>query len=538
MISERWRIERQSFRCDGEGDAHARYAIDIGGRHFTYVVRGFRWDGQEKVGRRADGAYRDMYSAIFVGTPDEARIEREIATFDSRNAYTMRTDAAVTGWAPANRSVRFFDYVVDALAEGRQPDPRMIGRGGGYILRNGGYNGSGRNGTASYEGFESDHPFHHPYFADLFALYLVRQVSIDLVDGIAAARNAHAAALAPDIARYIGIGNSSGQGMCVAMQRWPHWVATWMMVRELSVAYAKSMPIAAEPARAERLSKLLARASSYYGSVQLQCEDYVVPNNVVAGNLSTVRSWLIELLRNRRTEGLRWGDFAARVQRAFDAETLEQVNSLLVEVYPEFADAAAEYLPVGSNRERDFVPETRVGDLRRHLGARYQWALRYDLTRAGARHNFWYHSADNGEQRMGQRLVDPHEEFESFIDHIGLVQRLAAALATYDDDARVAEVIADEPELAFAVSRVQYLADVPYAEFRGNLIDREFVPAQLIRFMLAILGLECSNPLSTRYVRGVFFQGMPLAHEVAAGPGEDWLFPLPPVSAEREASVL
>lgn len=537
MITERWRIEREFFRCDAQGEGTARYAIAIGHHRLTYVVRTFGWDGVEKVGRRADGAYRDLYGAIFAGVPDEARIARELATFDTRDAATMRTDAMVTGWAPANRSVRHFDGVVEALTAGRQPDPAMIGDGGGYVMRNGGYNGSGRNGTLSYEGYPADHPFRHPYFADLFGLYLVRQVSVDLVSRIAAARNAHAPALDRHIARYIGVGNSSGQGMCVALQRWPHWVATWVTVRELAIAYAKSRPIAEDPVRLERLDVLLARAGAYLATVRLPCEDYVVPNATIAANLEVVRGWLHEAARDRPVPGACFGDLVARASASFDRETVEQLNALLIEIHPEFADAASEYLPIGAERAREVVPEMRVGDLRALLATRYAWALCHDLTRAGAREHFWYHSADNGEQRRGQRGVDPHEEFESFIDHIGLAQGLNAALHGYHEQAFVADLIADAPELAYAISRVQYLADIPYAEIRGNLNAREFIPAHLIRFLLATLGLECASPLSVQYVRGVFFQGMPLAEEVARGAPQDWQFPVPPTLREPEASV-
>jgi len=71
---------------------------------------------------------------------------------------------------------------------------------------------------------------------------------------------------------------------------------------------------------------------------------------------------------------------------------------------------------------------------------------------------------------------------------------------------------------------VQYLARLPYAEIRDNLVHRDFCPAQLIRFFLAVLGLECPSPLSIRYVRGVFFQGMPLPAELIAGAEADWRF--------------
>lgn len=533
MIQERWTIRRKHFYCDGEGDGHGVYAVRIGAHVLTYVARCYRWNGVEKAGRRSDGANRDMFGAIFLGEPDEARIAQEFAAFDLRDVDAMRTGSDVTGWTPASRSARFFDHVVNALVAGRQPDPAMLGSGTGYLLRNGGYLGSGRQGSLSFEGIPEDHPFRHPFFADLFGLFLVRQVSIDLVNGIAAARNPNAAQLAPDIARYIGVGNSSGQGMCVALQRWPEWVSTWLTVRELALAYAKAQPSGGDPARAERLAQLLGRASAYYESIELQCEDYVVPAAVLAANLAILRSWVNEAVRGQAP----WGELVERAAVTFDMETVEQLNSLLIEIHPEFADAVAPYIPIGVRQNRDLLPEMHVGALRDFLRKGYDWALTYDMRQSRTRQHFWYHSVDNGEQRRGERIIDPHEEFESFIDHLGLVQRLACVLTAYGDETPVAEVVADIPDLAYGIARVQYLAGLPYAEIRDDLTHRDFLPAHLIRFFLGVLGMECTNPLSIRYVRGVFFQGMPLPEDIARGANEDWIFPMQPAVALEEAAA-
>jgi hypothetical protein len=525
MIDQRWRIERQYFHCDAEGEGRGEYLITVGNHRFTYICKPYRWDGVEKIGRRSEGAKRDMSGAVFIGCPDQARIEREFKNLDARDWDLMRTDSMVAGWTPASRSARFFDEVVDSLTAGRQPDPTIIGEASGYLVRNGGYLASGRFGTLSYEGYPAGHPLRHPYFPDLFGLFMVRQASIDLVNGIAAARNPNAATLGPEIERYLGIGNSSGQGMCVALQRWPHWVASWVTVRELALAYAKSMPVGADRKQGERLCALLERASAYYRLTRVLSEEFSVPQLTIAANLAAIRDWVDEAIRPRASVQQVWGDLVARAELSFDRETAEQFSSLLIETYPDFADAAADYLPVGAERTRDLAPEMRVGALRRLLGTNYAWALRTDLTHSKARQHFWYHSVDSGEQRRGERGIDPHEEFESFIDHVGLLQRLSAALAAYDDDASVAEVVADVPDLAFAISRVQYLAGLPYAEIRSGLADRDFVPAHLIRFMLATFGMECTNPMSIRYVRGVFFQGMPLIDEIARGANPDWTFP-------------
>jgi hypothetical protein len=519
MIDERWQIELESSEADATGQGRFVYRIRARGVDFTYIARAYEWDGKEKVGRRSDGANRDMFGALFVGTPDAARIEREFDTFDLKNVDTMRTDAMVLGWTPANRSARIFDHVVDALAAGHQPESGLIGSASAYLLRNGGFQGSGRNGSISFQGIPDGHPLCHPFFADLFGLYMVRQVSIDLVNAIARARNPQAAQLSEEIASYLAVGNSSGQGMCVALQRWPHWVSTWLTVREAALAYAKSMPV--DAASRQRLSELLRRVAAYCETVRVQSEDYVVPTKVIAENLRTILDWL--------DAGVfpLWDDFAQAASK-FDPETQEQLNSALIDLYPEVSDRFADYLSIGAARERGVVAEMSIGELRSILRKNYSWALRYDMLLSRTRTHFWYHSVDNGEQRRGERIIDPHEEYESFVDHIGIVQRLACVSATYADDALVGELMFEHPDLEMAVSRVQYLDGLPYAEIRDNLIHRDFVPAQLIRFFLASLGIECSTPLSIRYVRGVFFQGVPLPVEIAAGTVRDWRYPTEP----------
>lgn len=526
MIEERWRITLVSSEADANGDARLQYRISAKGVDFFYIMRAYEWDGKEKVGRRSDGANRDMFGALFLGVPTPERVAQEFATFDLKNVETMRTDSMVLGWTPANRSARIFDHVVEALASGRQPEPELIGNASGYLLRNGGFQGSGRNGSISYPGIPQNHPLCHPFFPDLFGLYMVRQVSIDLVNAIALARNPNAVQLSESIAAYLGVGNSSGQGMCVALQRWPHWVSTWLTVRETSLGYARSMPV--DASSVQRFTDLLGRVTAYYDSMTVATEEYVVPNKVIATNLRTISHWL-----DSPGQFAIWNDLTVAA-KIFDDETREQLNSLLIDLYPAFADRIAEYLPVGTSEERDVEPEMPVGDLRSLLRTNYRWALDYDMLLGKTRQHFWYHSADNGEQRRGERILDSYEEFESFIDHIGAIQRLANIATTFEDHVPVAELLFHHPELELVVSRVQYLAGLPYAEIRDNLIHKDFIPANLIRYFLASLGMECSAPLSIRYVRGTFFQGMPLPHELASGVCRDWRYP---IASESELEV-
>ena len=536
MISERWRIDLVYFDAEPDGSGRARYIIEAGAWRMTYIVRCFPWSGAEKVGRRSDGLNRDMFSALFFGMPDEERVQQEFdlleakdsphgitdRVFGLRDVDRLRTNSDIVGFIPANRSSTGFDGIVDALVRGVQPELGQIYSNSGYILRNAGFLGSGRNGTRSFEMYPADHPFSHPYFADAFGLYLIRQVSIDLVNATARARNPDAAQLSPAVARHIGVGNSSGQGMCVALQRWPQWVATWMLVRELAIAHACCQPVR-ESGVLGSVSDRMQRVAASCVAIRLQSEEFVVPPARNAANLRTIAGWLPAAA----AEGLEWGDLAKRAAGAFDPETAEQFHSILIDAFPDFARAVAGYYDEGMRQALDSRPESTVREFREQLRTSAGWALKIDRRLSRRWNQFWYHSVEGGEQRRGVRGIDPHEEFESFIDHIGLFQIAWCKLANYPDDMLMAEVIADDPALHFVTARVQTLCDHPYAEIRGNLVDEDTAASDLIRFYLATLGMEFTSPLSKRYVRGVFLQGMPSRQELAEGASPDWTFPDP-----------
>jgi hypothetical protein len=257
----------------------------------------------------------------------------------------------------------------------------------------------------------------------------------------------------------------------------------------------------------------------YHESFVPDSEEFTVPHVKIAENLRTIISWV------RAEEGTeRWGEIAARIAAAFDSETAELFNALLIEIYPDFADDVAQYIPVGMALEKDYSPELSVGEFRSKFLSEYRWELSQNLTHSDTRRHFWYHSIENGEQRRGERVMDPHEHFESFIDHLGCIQRLAAVLAGYADSTPMGLVVLDHPELAFAAARVETMAHRPYREIRGNLGHRDFSPAHLIRFYLAVLGLETTYPLNIRWVPGVVFQGLPVWQKVMSGAPRDWKF--------------
>jgi len=531
MVRERWRIETVARALDARGRGTVVYRLENPGRPLHFVV----FSDELPEARRTDRIIENHYDGeafLCFGEVTEARIQAQRGQF--ADFLTGRADIESLGWTRVNRSTRVFEAVVAALAAGRQPDPELLA-GAGYLVRNNGFWGNGRHGSASFQAFPPGAFLAAPYHADLLTLFLWRHFSHDLVEHMARARNpSGAAVLAPEVKRFIGVGNASGLGLVPFVIRHPLRVDHWVRARETAIARLMAVPARASDPEVARLAALLDRAVAYYASgVQVRAGIFQGSAGQVA-DLERLRAALAEF-RGRGTiagEAAErpWAALAAWAEGHLHREGLELLHSLLIEVYPERIGDLEGDIPQIVDDATDVDPAMRVGDLHALVRRDYDWALAIDLSAPEARRHFWYLSEDNLEPRHGLRSVDPGEEFETFVDVVGEVQALAEALACFDPASPVAAFLFAHPEHRQTVERVQATRHAPYGEVRTNVLAADFEPCHLIRFLLTQYGMEKLDPQSRLWVRGTFLQGAPVAEDLAAGHEPDWLFPLPPAS--------
>lgn len=520
MCLNRWRIQRSHLSIDGDGTGTAVYTVAAEGFGFHFGIFARPATPGPRHGRLRENEF-DFFGTLIDGPIDLDHLAREEAEAASR-VWRGRTTSDTYGWSFANRSERLFDHVVDRLAEGRQPDAALM-RDGGYLVRNAGFYGNGRHATRAWLAIPAGHPLDYPYHVDLFCLYLWRIAGCEIAEAAAGARSDRAVALAPELKRYLGIGNSSGIGTVAALVRWPSSLSGFTFARELVLAHAKARPGPPDAARLQRLLTLVDRARlSYAEQPPREHGDLEQPADVAAA-LGRVGDLVRDLERSGVDVVRPWMALADDAAAIGSREAYEQLNALLIEIHPEAADAVAEFIPVLMRLRRTVAPEMTVEQLEAHLRRRYDWALSLDLDAPGAREHFWYKSEENGENRRGMRAVDPGVEHETFVDVAGAVQALQRAIAEAPDDWTVGRFLLTAPEHALAVSRVQMAARLPYAEVRANLIRAGFRPSDAIRYFLSVLGIERPDPASVQWVRGVFFQGAPLADELRAGAEPDWI---------------
>lgn len=525
MVRERWRIATSRFELDEEGRGTAVYRIETPERLLSFVVFSDNLPEARRTDRIVESHY-DGEAFLCLGEPSEAQIAFQKPQF--ADFLLGRADIRTLGWTRVNRSSRVFERMVEALAEGRQPAPELV-EDAGYLLRNNGFWGSGRHGTAVMAAFDQGEFIGRPYHADLLTLYLWRHFSHDLVEHVARRRSPGAARLATPIKRYLGVGNASGLGLVPFVIRHPQRINAWIAARETALARIKAQP--PEAADPTRLAALLERAIAYYREgVQVRGGIFQSSAALVA-DLERLRP-LLAALREGPPDGPRpWAALCARAEAAVGREALELLHALLIEVMPQVAEPLRERVLAVLDDATDVRPEARVGELLALLRRHYAWALDLDRTDEGARRHFWYLSEDNLEPRLGERGVDAGEAYETYVDVVGDIQALAADLAEAPAGQSLAAFLLAHPGRRAIVERVQAAAALPYAEVRANVLADDFEPCHLIRFLLTQYGMEKLDPQSRLWVRGTFLQGAPLAEDLAAGVEGDWIFPLLPRDA-------
>jgi len=526
LMRERWQVSRRHLQVGSDARGLIVYRIDSPGQTFTFAASCDGLPDVERTGRIMEDTV-DFHGVLYEGEPDLERIRAE-SDEQMQQVWRGRTGNDVLGWSFANRSNRFFEATVRALADGTQPSRKLLSGSGGYLLRNAGFYGNGRHGTRAWKALGPDHPLGFPYHVDLFCLYLWRQFSFDFVEALARTRNPAAARLDPAIRRFLGIGNQSGIGMIAALVRWPHWLSAFCFCREFSLALAITDP---DPStqRLPDLRDRVARTARYYRDNDPDIDPAVEDRREIAAELERFAQHLDTVIAPADRAVARPGATLAAVlqwaRETLTAGTVEQIVALIIDLHPEHVENLMPLLPLAMDRLRDVEPAMSVAGLRDLLEARYDWALAIDQSAPGARRYFWYRSEENGENRRGERAVDPGVAYETFVDVTHAVQGLYQTLRETPGEQSVAEFLVEHPDQTYIVSRVQFLGAMPYGEIQANIVHERFHPADLIRFYLHILGMETTNPATFRWVRGVFMQGAPLPEEIAAGSVQSWGLP-------------
>ena len=513
-----WTFDRPLWRIDANGVGVATYRAK--GPERTYTLVAFAHDLPADL--RSDRVIAEAWDATFTlvdGEPTEADLTRLAAHVPVQEAGRLSSGEFVL--SRANRSVRLFEHVVDALARGEQPDPAQIEQVG-YLMRTTAVYGSGKFGAADRETWADRPEFQGSFQPELLSVWLIRSFTLDLAEHMAATRApGSAVTLEPALRRRFGVGNSTGLGMAPFLLNHPALIHAWIDARETALARVRALE-AASPAEIEAFTNLVHRA-------QINAAHWHVGHEGQAAKCDGLRADFTALIHHMSETPLsspspwdalyRWGE------ASLSLEGQEQLVSLMIEPYGPLVDDLAAGMCADESVLARIDGTMSVSALKAILRDVHAWALSVDFEDRAAQARLWYVSEEKLEPRLGERFEEPLEPYEQPLAPGRDAMAALAALEGFAPSATVAEFLLRHPEHRHTVRRAQRTSSMPYAEIRDNTIASDMLPIDLLRCKLSFFGATKFDPRSDRWVRITMFQGAPFPDELSQSDPDDLAYP-------------
>ena len=520
MKREGWTFTRPVFDIDADGVGHAVYAAHTPDRTYSLVAFAHDLPADKRSDRVIAEAWDSTFT-LFDGVPTEADIERLRANVPYQEAG--RITGSELSLSRANRSVRLWKYIVSCLAEGRQPDQAEVTKVG-YLMRTTAVYGSGKFGAADREAIAARLECNAPFQIEMLSVYLTRTYVRDLMQHMANARGGDTAVqLDPNIARSMGIGNSTGLGMAPFLVNHPELFNNWIAAREEAIARVRSLPLA-RASEVQLFRDLLERAV-------LSADQWQSEHPVQIEKLAALRPDLDRLAAHVVQADLQgdmpWNRLFDWAEATLGVDAQECLASLMLEPYGNLVDDLSTKM-ADTNTEGFRIDGTMpIGAVQQILAQVYDWALDVDWRAKDSCARAWYVSEEKLEPRLGERFDEPIADYEQPLAPGRDAAALNVALGDWDAGKPVAEFLLAHPEHRHTVRRAQIAARAPYAEIRDNTIGSDLMPIDMLRCKLSFFGALHFDPRSDRWVRICMFGGAPYPEELAAS-DDFWPYPVLP----------
>ena len=516
LLFDNWKISKSKFDLDENGYGTAIYEIKINNNIYSLVCFSQHLDSADRSDRVIAEKWDTAYSLINGKLDDQElnRLRKNVPLQESG-----RNSPKELILSRANKSVRLFEYVVKCLSNGKQPDINEINKVG-YLLRTTAVYGSGKFGLSDFANTKAVTDFNQPFRAEMLAVYIIREFSVQLVEHVAEKQNPNKAVkLENNIKQHLGIGNSTGLGMAPFIIKHPKLINKWMK------QYTESLDnIINQKVDSEKLTiyfKLLKKALLYLKEVTTFDEYQITKNAKTVKDLEKFISHLNKF-QKENVNDLQWIDLIKFTINHCNFDTQEIAKVQLLELYPEISEELAEDM---SDVEEMKINESQtLKQLNSIIEKDYKWALKVDFSDKNNDYLFWYISAAKLEPRLGERYNEEGSELEQHLGVAKMVQNLHTKMQKENLDKSVAEYLILNPELRGIIRRIQSLEQYPYAEVQDNILSKETIPINMLRFKLSFFGANRYDPKSDRWLRVSFFSGAPFLSNLNAENVDSWGF--------------
>ncbi|MDB2356482.1 hypothetical protein N9V89_04590 [Pseudoalteromonas sp.] len=519
IFRERWKIELATFELNNDGFGTVVYEVNAPDGLFSFVLFSDLLLPEERNDRVIATKW-DLTMALVEGRVNPEYIAKLKENVPKQEAG--RVDSRVFVLSRANRSARNFDYVVNQLATGQQPDVSKIAEVG-YLYRTTAVYGSGKLGMADWEKVQQKlRDFARPFASEMFVCFMLRNFSLLQVEHIARHRNEQTfTPMRADIKRYFGIGNSTGLGMAPYLVNHPVLINQWIEMRELALARIRSLGAITSQIKTTLL-ELLKRCAQHTHETITEDKQQTQHNIILAQEMS-------KLIEQVVTNFTSWNELIAFSEQHCSLQSQEILVSVMLELYPELVDDLEDFHCADENLDLD--PLMPLHQLKAVIERRYDWALAIDFDAEGARETYWYRSEEKMEPRLGS-IADVEGKKKAMALAVGYAVRkcynILVDYMTANPSQITARFMVAHPKLRGIVRRIQGMDRCVYGDIQANLLDKNVLPMHLLRCKLAFFGVSKFDPRSRLWVRNTMFQGAPLLEDIGKPFSDDWFMPLIP----------
>ena len=514
LINDNWEIHKSKFDLDKHGFGTVVYEIIINKQTYSLVCFSAFLDDKDRSDRVIASKWDTAYT-LHVGKLSDQDLNRLKKTIPLQESGRNSPDELIL--SRANKSVRLFQYVVDCLSNGNQPDIYEINKVG-YLLRTTAVYGSGKFGLSDFTNTKNTTVFNQPFRAEMLSVYLIREFSIELVEHVARQINPKKAVkLDRKIKQHLGIGNSTGLGMAPFIIKHPKLINKWM--KQYSKTLEEISQIELDNIVFEKYKKLLNKALNYLEEVNTSDEFQINKNKLTTEDLKKYISYINDLNLSQK---FKWLDILDYCDSNFNNDTKEIARVQLIELYPQISEELAE--DMADDEIMDIDGNQSIGDLKKIINDKYSWIKNIDFNNKDSNYLFWYVSAAKLEPRLGERYNEQGSELEQNLGIAKMVNDLFKQIENVDENQLICEFLLMHPEYRGIVKRIQSLKNYPFSEVQDNVLDKKTMPIDMLRFKLSFFGANRYDPKSDRWLRVSFFSGAPYLSDLNNKNVDEWGF--------------
>ena len=512
-----WDYEKNLFDLDEKGYGTAIYSFSKNQRNYSLVCFSQYINPDE----RSDRVIATKWDAAFVmydGIPTTADIKRLKENVPKQEVG--RVSCKELTLSRANKSVRAFDHVVNSLSQGKQPDKKLLNKVG-YLYRTTAVYGSGKFGLADRFRIKDRKEIYGPFRLEMMLVYLVRQFTFDQVNHIAKYKNPNKAIeLDSNIARNLGIGNSTGLGMAPFIVNHPTLLHNWIYCREKALKEIRSL-------KEVDISELDFFKNCLIKS-KVSINSWVTDSDYQNNKINSLKDGLIKFdkfLKNECSvkQNYLWNKIYIWAENNLEDECLEYIVSMMMEPYDNIIDPLINNM--SSEEEEYFTIPThkKVSDLKKILESKYKSILKIDFNIKDSNFNFWFISKNKEEPRVASRYKENGAELEQPLAIARDIKKLYEKIIKEDQANTIAEFLLKNDEVRHVVRRAFIVDQFPYSEIQDNTIGASLVPIDMLRLKLSFFGAVKFDPRSDKWLRINMYQGAPLSHEMKNS-NDTWVY--------------